>query len=89
MRSVEVPPNAENLINSLRSMGYQLETALADVIDNSIAASSTEIDINFKWNNSKCVISILDNGLLFLSLHIILICTGVLDVDDIEFVIDI
>jgi hypothetical protein len=43
-------------------MGYQLETALADVVDNSIAASSTEIDINFKWNNSKCVISILDNG---------------------------
>mgnify|MGYP000123058276 CR=1 FL=1 len=51
MRSVEVPPNAENLINSLRSMGYQLETALADVVDNSIAAKSTEIDIKFKWNN--------------------------------------
>jgi hypothetical protein len=62
MHSVEVPPNAENLINSLRSMGYQLETALADVVDNSIAARSTEIDIKFKWNNSKCEISVLDNG---------------------------
>lgn len=62
MHSVEVPPNAENLINSLRSIGYQLETALADVVDNSIAARSTEIEINFKWNNSKCSISILDNG---------------------------
>ena len=62
MCSVHVPPNAENLINSLRSIGYQLETALADVVDNSIAARATEIDINFEWNNSKCVISILDNG---------------------------
>jgi hypothetical protein len=59
---MEVPPNAENLINSLRSMGYQLETALADIVDNCIAASSTKIDIKFKWNNSKCVISILDDG---------------------------
>jgi hypothetical protein len=60
---MEVPPNAENLINSLRSMGYQLETALADIVDNCIAASSTKIDIKFKWNNSKCAISILDNGI--------------------------
>lgn len=59
---MEVPPNAENLINSLRSMGYQLETAIADIVDNCIAASGTEIDIKFKWNNSKCAISILDNG---------------------------
>jgi hypothetical protein len=62
MHNVEVPPNAENLINSLRSMGYQLETAIADIVDNCIAASGTEIDIKFKWNNSKCAISILDNG---------------------------
>ena len=62
MHSVEVPPNAENLINSLRSMGYQLKTALADIIDNSITAKATKIDIEFNWNNSNCSISILDNG---------------------------
>lgn len=58
----EVPPNAEYLINSLRSIGYQFKTAIADIIDNSLSASATEIDILFLWNNSDCEVTITDNG---------------------------
>ena len=35
---IENAPSPEILMNSLRSMGYSFESALADVIDNSISA---------------------------------------------------
>ena len=53
-------PNAYLLLSSLRSMGYTEETAIADIIDNSITAGATRININFEWKNQRIVIS--DNG---------------------------
>lgn len=38
MKSVELPPYAPTLIESTRAIGYSLEAAIADIIDNSIAA---------------------------------------------------
>lgn len=38
MKSVEASPKASTLIESMRDIGYSLETALADVVDNSITA---------------------------------------------------
>jgi hypothetical protein len=55
-------PDAASLVLSLRSIGYSLETALADIIDNSITAKATEVHINVKWNNELTYISVLDNG---------------------------
>jgi hypothetical protein len=40
-----VPPEPAALIESLRSVGYTLPTALADILDNSIAAQTENIDI--------------------------------------------
>lgn len=40
-------PNASVLINSLRSIGYEFETAVADIIDNSISASANNIYLYF------------------------------------------
>ena len=37
-----VAPRASVLIEGMRDIGYTLETALADIIDNSIAAGATE-----------------------------------------------
>lgn len=45
MRSIRAAPCASMLIASMRDLGYSLETALADVIDNSIAAGASTIDI--------------------------------------------
>jgi hypothetical protein len=57
-----VPPSASALIGSLRGVGYSLETAIADLIDNSIAADAQSIDIRFDWNDGDPVASILDDG---------------------------
>ena len=50
------------LIESMRDIGYSLETALADVIDNSITAGATEIRLLVDTASSDPKIGILDNG---------------------------
>tara|TARA_R100000789_G_C3022885_1_gene153887 strand:- start:3482 stop:4954 length:1473 start_codon:yes stop_codon:yes gene_type:complete len=55
-------PDASSLIESLRDIGYTFKAALADIIDNSIAANSTRIEINVRWASAKPVIWIKDNG---------------------------
>ena len=57
-----IQPSAPILVESLRAFGYSLETAIADLIDNSISADATEIWIDFHWNGSKSAITITDNG---------------------------
>lgn len=42
----ELPPGPQ-LMASMRSVGYSLQTAIADVIDNSISAGATQVDIEF------------------------------------------
>lgn len=55
-------PNPKSTINSYRSFGYNLATAIADIIDNSISASATEIRLEYKWNGQNSFISVSDNG---------------------------
>ncbi|WP_282799013.1 ATP-binding protein [Lactococcus lactis] len=57
-------PDASNLIESQRSMGYTFETALADIIDNSISSEAKSIDINFRSliGNNTPYIAIMDDG---------------------------
>ena len=43
--------NVSNFIDSYRNIGYTIETAIADIIDNSIFAKATRIDINMVWDN--------------------------------------
>jgi hypothetical protein len=50
------------MIESLRGLGYSASTALADVIDNSLAAGADEIRVQFTWAGMESTISILDNG---------------------------
>lgn len=50
------------LLEALRSIGYNLDTALADLIDNSITAQAANISIRFLWNNGKAWIAICDDG---------------------------
>lgn len=41
----DITPKASSILSSLRSIGYDLQTALADIIDNSISASGKIIEI--------------------------------------------
>jgi len=49
-------------MTSLRGVGYSMETAIADIIDNSITANATTIDISCDWNQGDPVASVFDNG---------------------------
>lgn len=59
----DATPRADALIEGLRDFGYTLETALADVVDNSITASATEIQIFAEFNEGSPCITISDNGI--------------------------
>lgn len=61
MREIDLPPFAPALIESMRSIGYSLEAAMADLIDNSIAAKCSEISIFYSPYNDPYV-AILDDG---------------------------
>lgn len=60
MRKIDAAPHASVLIESMRDIGYSLETALADVIDNSITARATEINLLAQLGPAR--IGLLDNG---------------------------
>ena len=62
MSEFEINPTAFALLQSLRGLGYSPETALADLIDNSIAAGSTRIDLNLDWNGGDPIVELLDDG---------------------------
>ena len=55
-------PAANKLMNSMRSMGYSFNAAVADIIDNSISAHATRIDIKFPISPSDLYVAICDNG---------------------------
>jgi hypothetical protein len=55
-------PSAKNLIHALRDIGYSLETAIADIVDNSISANASEINIYINFNFDNSYIAIIDNG---------------------------
>ena len=56
------PPRASALIESLRGLGYSLPTALADLIDNSIAAGANTVRIDFIWKADQSTLTLLDDG---------------------------
>lgn len=55
-------PNPKSTINSYRSFGYNLSTAIADIVDNSISANANIISIDYNWDGQNSFISISDNG---------------------------
>lgn len=58
-----VDPSASNMIEALRDIGYSLESAVADIIDNSIFAAATQIDIRFGWEQEGVPwLAIIDDG---------------------------
>lgn len=62
MRTVTATPKASILIESMRNIGYSLETALADVIDNSITAGASTIQIFADAENDEYRTGVLDDG---------------------------
>lgn len=61
-RQHRLPPSAASLTASMRDIGYSLETAIADLIDNSIAAGATKVDVVCDVNSQEPVVAVIDNG---------------------------
>jgi len=61
-RSFEVPPSAARLTASLRDIGYDFPTAVADIVDNSVAAGATRVDIDVEFDGHGSFVSISDDG---------------------------
>ena len=57
-----IPPHASIISETLRNFGYSLETALADIIDNSITAGSANINIFIDTVGNERRVGILDDG---------------------------
>lgn len=62
MKSINLPPYAPILMESTRAIGYSLEAAIADIIDNSISAKALNIWVNF-FPIDQAYIAILDDGI--------------------------
>lgn len=61
---IELIPNVSNLIESQRSIGYTFQTAVADIVDNSISAMAKKIRLNFNAGseNNEAYVVINDDG---------------------------
>ena len=62
VREREIAPRASVLVESLRDIGYSLQTAVADVIDNSLAAGARKIELLADTHGEIPAIGILDDG---------------------------
>ena len=58
----ERPPEASAMINTFRAFGYNLQTAIADIIDNCISAKAKNIWIKYTWEGDQSKIMITDDG---------------------------
>lgn len=54
-------PYAPILVESTRSIGYSFESALADIIDNSVSKDASKIDVFFDSVDNP-ILAVLDNG---------------------------
>lgn len=62
MRTADATPHAASLVESLRDIGYSIETALADIIDNSITAKAKEIRLFVDSTSDDPALAIVDDG---------------------------
>ena len=61
-RRERLAPRASVLVESMRDIGYSLQTAVSDVIDNSITAGAKNVELLANTNSSNPAIGILDDG---------------------------
>ena len=62
MKRIECPPHPACLVESMRNVGYSMETAVADIIDNSIAAGAKQINIFHSCEDSTPILAVVDDG---------------------------
>lgn len=61
-RVEEIVPSAARTISSLRDIGYDTPRAIADLVDNSVAAGADRVDITIEFQGELSWIRVADNG---------------------------
>ena len=61
-RSSDITPSPYRLLQSLRDVGYDFVTALADIVDNSITAGARRVDIEIRHRDGPPRVVIADDG---------------------------
>ena len=61
MKPISTPPVASVLLEAMRAFGYSFEAAIADLVDNSIAAGASNVEIFFPPTGDVHVV-LLDDG---------------------------
>jgi len=62
-RFVTVLPSARKLMDSLRDIGYDFPSAVADLVDNSIDAGAENVDVTFGGEGAGAWVRITDDGM--------------------------
>jgi hypothetical protein len=55
-------PEASSMIETFRAIGYSIQAAVADIVDNSVSAGAKNIRLEFGWKGPDTWISIKDDG---------------------------
>ena len=62
MTSFDVAPSAARLTGSLRDIGYDFPTAIADLVDNSVAAGATRVNVEVDFHPAGSYVLVSDDG---------------------------
>ena len=62
-KRIAVIPSASRLVRSLRDLGYEFPQAVADLVDNSIAAEAGRISIELRFEGPDSWLRIIDDGM--------------------------
>ena len=57
-----VTPSAARLTDSLRDIGYDFPSAVADIVDNSIMAGASRVEILIEFDGVNSVVFVADDG---------------------------
>jgi Histidine kinase-, DNA gyrase B-, and HSP90-like ATPase len=61
-KSATITPSAARLTESLRDIGYDFPSAVADIVDNSVMAGATHVDITIEFGGEDSYVRISDDG---------------------------
>ncbi len=59
---LDAPPEASAMLEALRGLGYSTPSAVADIIDNSISANASLVELRFNFKGPQSNVCILDDG---------------------------
>ena len=62
LRSAAITPSAARLTESLRDIGYDFPAAVADIVDNSVMAGASHVDVVIEFAGEESRVMIADDG---------------------------